>query len=145
MYNLNWENHKFQSHKQNYCELQKQWFKYSRSPLQMLSSQISEILSSFASVADLVVISRNTTWLSESEAVAWRCFIKKVYLKTSQNLPENICLFFNKEISSNRYFMKYRLRCGCFPEVSEILKKTYLVNFFKRLLLNHKIFCSSLF
>ena len=34
-----------------------------------------------------------------TEAVAWRCFVRKVFLKISQNSQENICAgdsFFNK-------------------------------------------------
>ena len=81
--------------------------------------------------------------VQQSEAVAQRCSVKKVFLKNSQNSPENPCasLFFNKVAGlSAATFLKIRLWCRCFPvNFAKFLRKPFFIEHLRWLLLNNLI------
>ena len=66
---------------------------------------------------------------SDTEAVSWRCFVKKVFLKLSQNSPENTCarvsFSIKLQIEACNFIKKETLAQMLFCEFSEISNNTF--------------------
>ena len=75
-----------------------------------------------------------------SEAVSWRCSVKNVFLKFSQNWQENTCDRVSFLIKSQVNFIKKRLWHRCFlVNFAKFLRTTFFIEHLRLLLLNFEI------